>query len=126
MVLLITAACQAPAPSGQGSPTAGSTPSATVATAIPEVICEPFAAAKPAVGKTACVEGTVVKSYNIGNDFHMEFDASATSVYGIAHNYFYPGIDGACVRLTGEVKADKTGRTYLQVDLPGQVEPCPR
>ncbi len=86
--------------------------------------CELWNVARPQLGTTVCVQGTVAKASNIGNDFIMEFDNSGNSIYGRAHNYFYPGIDGNCVRMTGEVKKDESGRLYLQVDLPGQVEPC--
>ena len=86
--------------------------------------CTQWDTVKPELGQTVCVEGDVAEAYNIGNDFFIEFSAARDSIYGKAHNYFYPGIEGKCAKLSGEVKVDETGRYFVQVDLPGQVEPC--
>jgi hypothetical protein len=86
--------------------------------------CEKWNTVHPKVGDTICIEGVVVKSSIVNNDFIMEFEEGNNAIYGVAHNYFYLYLDGACARMTGEVKQDDKGRYYLQLDLPGQVVPC--
>ncbi len=127
IIVLFSVQCSSPLPTPFKSlPASPVNPSnvSPIATQSTNSACELWNVAHPKLGSTACVQGVVAKSHNNGNDFIMEFDDSGKSIYGIAHNYFYPGIEGNCVRMNGEVKQDSNGRFYLQVDLPGQVEPC--
>jgi hypothetical protein len=94
------------------------------ATELPSQACEKWNTVHPKVGDTICIEGVVVKSSIVNNDFIMEFEEGDNAIYGVAHNYIYLYLDGKCARMTGEVKQDDKGRYYLQLDLPGQVVPC--
>ena len=129
LIMLLSVQCSSQPTPFKSLPPNPTSPSAVspIATNTPQPgnsACELWNVARPKLGTIACIQGVVATAHNVGNDFIMEFDNSGSSTYGIAHNYFYPGIDGNCVRMTGEVKQDSKGRFYLQVDLPGQVEPC--
>ena len=119
-------------PTGTPAPTRTATPTATgTATAAPTARatdltdCIDFMQAGENLGATQCVQGVVVRAYNIQATFYLEFDQAGRSFFAIAPlgAELSKELIGRCVRVTGELSSAK-GRPFLRFQ-PDELQFCP-
>jgi hypothetical protein len=71
------------------------------------------------------MEGVVLSTTNLGNDFIIWFGEGGQEAYVVVRNMFYLGAEGNCLHIVGMVQEDAEGKVFIRADDPDQIDQCP-